>query len=451
MYRWFIAYRYLFSRITTFMALVVVAFGVGILILIFSVMEGFRSEMRDRIRGTSSEIKVQSTRYIDLEDPDRVAAIIETVPGVRATAPYVETLTLYRDERELFGTRDFEERYLRVVDLDRELLVGDLAGYVEAVGIPGLPTDPKVLFSREWNEKGIWRLRGSRERPYSLGGSPPPVLLGKEALRRELLRPGDSIRLTAYSPGTQQPCSGQFQVAGYFKTGLYELDSKGIIMEREAARDFLGLETPRGKELASGVRVAVEPGYSSESALNALRDEIARVLEEKGVLFVRVLTWQDEQALLLNTVLQEKVLTTIIMGMIVLFSGFMIFIILTLQVVEKTRDIGILQSMGASAVGIASIYFAIGATICISGTLVGTVWGVTFAFCVNTIQRWLKLLTGLEVFPPDVYYLDRIPVKFQPVDLAIIIGFTVVVSLLASVVPAYRAARRDPVSAIRYE
>lgn len=450
MYRWFIATKYIFSRIMTFAALFAVALSVALLIIVISVMEGFRSELVNRIRGTSSDLKVESTRYIDLRDPEAVARVVEKVPGVRATAPYVETLTLYRKERTSGGAQDFEQRFLRIVDLERELRVGDLAAYVAAVGFARLPEDPRVLFSRQWNESGLWKALG-REPPHAPGEFPPPVIVGKESRRRDFLLPGDVIVLTSYSPGTQRPRTGKFQVAGFFKTGLYELDSRGIIMERSAGRDFLELVSPDGEELASGVRVAADVGSEAESALKGLRTDIETALKDAGVPFVRTLTWREEKASLLNAVRVEKSLISVILGMIVLFSGFMIFIILTVQVVDKTRDIGVLQSMGATAGGIASIYFRIGLTLCVVGTFVGTAYGIGFALGVNTIQRWIKVLTGFELFPQQVYYLDRIPVRFQPADLVFIIVPTVLASLLASLVPAYRAGRKDPVSALRYE
>jgi lipoprotein-releasing system permease protein len=147
----------------------------------------------------------------------------------------------------------------------------------------------------------------------------------------------------------------------------------------------------------------------------------------------------------------EKFIVSIILGVVILFAGFMIFIILTVQVVEKSRDIGVLQSIGATSRGIASIFFTIGLSICLVGLFLGAVYGVAFAMSVNTIQRWVKLLTGLEVFPADIYYLDRIPVRFQPEDVLFIIIPTLAASLLASVVPALRAARKDPAVAVRYE
>lgn len=450
MYARFIALRYIFSRITTAAAMLVVAASVALLIVIVSVMEGFRSELLARIRGTSADLKVESIRYIDLKDPDSVASIIEKVPGVRATAPYVEIMALFRPGGSRQVSEDFQERYVRIIDIEKELRVGDLQKYVEAAGFAALPRDVRMLFSKEWNEKGIWeRLRPRRW--ASEARTFPPVLIGKEGAGRDLLFPGDVIELTAFSPTTQRPRTERFQVAGYFKTGIYDLDLNGIIMERSAGKTFLGLETPDGRELASGIAVSVEQGLEDEASLQRLRGKIEEALDQAGVPFVRARTWREEKASLINAVRVEKSLVSMILGMIVLFSAFMMFTVLTLLVVEKTRDIGVLRSMGATATGIARIYLLIGLILCLSGTALGTVYGVGFAASVNTIQRWVKLLVGLEVFSQRIYYLDRIPVRFDGGDLASIIVPTVVASLLASLIPAYRAARQEPVAALRYE
>jgi lipoprotein-releasing system permease protein len=451
MYRWFITWRYLLSRIISFAALVVVAASVALLIVIVSVMEGFRSELQRRVRGTSSDIKVESTRYIGLKDAERVAAIAAQVPGVEAVAPYIETPVLYRAELSMFGQEDLEDRLLRVIDLERELAVGDLGEYIRrGLRIPDWPEDPRRLFSKEWAESGLWKVLG-RPPIFPPGKCPPPILVGRESLRIEGLRPGDTVRLTAYSPATQLPASGVFMVTGYFKTGLYELDSKGIIMDLPTADGFLSLRREDGTRLASGVRIAARPEQRSPEALERLRAAVEVALDEAGVFFVRAMTWREEKAPLLRAVRVEKTLMSVILGMIVVFSGFMIFIILTVQVVEKTRDIGVLQSMGVSPGGIASIYFSLGLVLCLAGTAIGILYGYGFALGVNTIQRWIKLLTGFEVFPTRIFYMEKIPVRFEPYDLLFIIGPTVLLSLAASTVPAFRAARKDPVVALRYE
>ena len=458
MYKWFLVFRYLFSRALPFAALVVVASSVALLIVIVSVMEGFRAEHQRKIRGTSADINVTSRQYIDLRDSEKVTRILEGLDGVEACAPYVETMVLYRPEEGVWSGPALEIRFLKVFDVNSELDIGEYAEYIEAANMDlfmkDLPADPTVFFTREWIEEGVWRSLG---RPKPKGGEiPSPIMVGREALR-DLLRPGDVVSLTAYSPTTQLPATRDFTVAGYFKTGIYELDSKGILMSMEVADDFLSLSLsePGGEEpgarVVSGVRIAAEPELRGENELRDLRARVEGALDEAGVFFVRTQTWREERASLLQALKVEKALTSFILGITVLFGGFMIFLILTVQVVEKQRDIGVLQSMGVSQWGAAGVFFRMGMTLCVAGTVIGTIYGVGFAHFVNTIQRWIKLLTGLEVFPLTVFYMDEIPVRSETEDLLFIIVPTVVASLIASLLPAYVAARKKPVDALRCE
>ncbi len=453
MYKRFLVFRYLFSRVLPFAALVVVASSVALLIVIVSVMEGFRTEQQRKIRGTSSDINVTSRQYIDLRNSEEVARILEDIPGIEACAPFVETMVLYRPEEAGGGGPSLEIRFLKVLDVNSELDIGEYAEYIEAaemesLGMKDLPEDPTEFFTREWVEEGVWRSLG---RPKPKGDEiPPPIMVGKEALR-DLLRPGDVVSLTAYSPTTQLPATRDFTVAGYFKTGIYELDSKGILMSIEAADEFLSLTSAPGVRVVSGVRIAARPELRGENELKDLRETVERALDEAGIFFVRTQTWREERASLLQALKVEKALTSFILGITVLFGGFMIFLILTVQVVEKQRDIGVLQSMGVSQWGAAEVFLRMGMTLCIVGTVVGTIYGIGFAYFVNKIQHWITLLTGLEVFPLSVFYMDEIPVEFDPEDLLFIILPTVIASLFASLLPAYRAARKKPVDALRCE
>ncbi len=455
MYRWFIAHRYLFSRIITFAALVVIAASTSLLIVIISVMEGFRSELQARIRGTSSDLKVESTDFIALREPDKVSAIIEKVPGVNATAPYVETIVFYRTNVGFSSLRDVQHRFLRVLDVERELKVGELQKYLEAVELPRFPwlsKDPRVVFSAEWARKCFDKAQELEVKPMAAPAAiPGAVLVGQEAYVKLGLYPGAQLRLTAYSPRTQEPTTGEFIVTGYFKTGLYEVDSMTILMERGEAKNFLGLVLDDGRETASGIRIDVSPELETEADLERIRSSVEAALDREGVTFSRAVTWRDERATLLGAVRVEKGIMSIILGMIILFGGLMMFIILTLLVVEKTRDLGVLQSLGATPHSIASIFFRIGVALCASGLAIGAMHGIGFALIVNLVQRWIKLLTGYEVFPPNVYYIDHIPVRFQAADLLWIIVPTVLVSLFSSSIPAIRASKKDPVVALRYE
>ena len=460
MYRWFIALKYLTARFITFAALLIVASAVALLIVILSVMEGFRSDLMDRIRGTSSDIRVEA-RGIGLRDPARAAEEVLAVPGVRAVAPYVESGVIYQME----GDTESVQFGLEGLDLSREGAVGDLPEYIAAArrraargetddlapvlgrdrDLESLARQPDAsqILSPAWLEKGLWEASGLPRPPPDAR----PVLVGYELTRSPFgLTPGHRMRLTSISPVTNRERTAEFYVAGVFLSRDYQFDRFTVVMPIAAAGEFLALRDPRtGVNRSSGLRVAVREGED----IDAVRDRIKTALAD--VPFVRVLTWRQEKASLLRAVSIEKTVVGIILGVLILFAGFMIFIVLTVQVVEKTRDLGILQSLGATSTGIASIYFLIGAGVCLVGTLLGGVVGVAFALELNTIQRWIYLLVGFDLFPRTVYYIDRLPVRLDPWDILFIVAPTVLASLLASVVPALRAARKDPVVALRYE
>jgi lipoprotein-releasing system permease protein len=448
MFQWFIALKYLTARFITFAALLTVASGVALLIVIMSVMEGFRTDLEDRIRGTSADIRVESKGFIGLRNPPVVKERIDKVSGILSATPYVETLVMCRPA----GQTEFNYLFLQGLDLIQEGKVGALDRYLEAARDRGrkagrLDTDLTLLarqpvkvselLSPEWLEKELWNTSGET-RPE---GPIVPVLIGLEAMQNFHLPLGRSLKLTSYSPVVNRAVSGEFVVAGVFLSRDYLQDSRTVLMPVEAAANFLELGTT-----ISGFRVTVAPGADLEAVAGRLKEALVDVPAA-----VRVRTWREEKASLLRAVRIEKTVVGIILGMLIVFAGFMIFIVLTVQVVEKTRDLGILQSLGSTSWGIARIYLLIGSGVCILGTFLGAFLGIGFSLSLNTLQRWLYLLVGFEVFPKNVYYIDHIPVRLAPIDLLYVIAPTVAASLLASVIPAYRAARKDPVVALRYE
>jgi lipoprotein-releasing system permease protein len=470
MYRWFIAYKYIASRLITLIALLAVTLSVAVLIVVVSIMEGFRSGLEERIRGSTSDIKIDSELPLGLEDPAKIQRPLEAIPGVRATAAVVETFALHARGGGFNDFGESEEYLLQALDFTDELSRRELEKSLRAVPVALdvrrlqnralqqlvrelVATQPRTaegLFSRKWLEEDLWKpwARIGREKP-----DVPlrPIVIGIESFRDErLLIAGLTIRLTSFSPDLSEPREETFLIAGFFKTGLYEIDRHSVVMRLEDAAEFLGLRDSDGHLRVSGIRVEVEVGYSDPESLTALRERVEKTLEENEVLLVKTQTWREARASLLDAVKVEKVIVSITLGAVILFAGLMIFIILTVQVVEKARDIGILQALGATARGIAATYFAVGSSLCLAGMVLGAFYGVAIALSANTILRWFRLLTGLELFPDDVYYLDGIPVKFRSGDLAFIIVTTVLASLLASLFPAIRAARREPTESLRY-
>ena len=151
------------------------------------------------------------------------------------------------------------------------------------LGFRELPDDPRGFFSAEWLEEGLWRAIGQTN-PFEDGEIPLPVVIGKEHLRdRPPLGPGQEISLTAFSPTTQLPVTRNFIIAGYFKTGIYDLDARGILMSLEAADEFLGLTLPDGRRLVSGIRIVADPERRAEGPLIELRKTTEAALDEAEV------------------------------------------------------------------------------------------------------------------------------------------------------------------------
>ena len=461
MYRSFLAYKYVF-RLITLMALLGVTYSVTVLIVVVSVMEGFRSELENRVRRMTSDLRVESNLFVGLEDAARVEALLEQTEGIEEASPIVETLALCRRVHP-FPSDTATDRMLIGLDIDDAMSRDELDRYVGAFQPPDppfprpardlaaeLPKTVAEIFSESWTDEGL-RNAISRHYPRLLlapraDDELVPCLVGSESLPGDLLLPGSRLELTSFSPVTQEVRTGQFLVVGYVKTGLYEVDSKGIVLRLDDADRFLGLSGDDGKRQVSAVRTRVSEAYDNEASLIELREGVEKSLDAAGVYFVKTQTWREARRALLQAVQMEKFIVSLILGVVILFAGFMIFIILTVQVIERRpRHRGPEFTGGRPARGIASIYFIIGFSLCLAGTVLGTIYGVSFSFYVNTIQRWIKLLTGLEIFPEDVYYLDHIPVKFNPSDLLFIIVPTVAASLIASLIPALRAARKDPV------
>lgn len=449
---WFIARRYLVSRFVTAAAFLLISLSVAILIILLAVMEGFKTDMVERIRGTNSDIKVGSRRTIGL-DESRLAVekLVRGVSGVRATVPYVETMAMY--SLSVFGGGRPRTGHLglHVLDLRAEAQVGKLdeyvANYADTAGL-AVPRSVEETLSRQWLEAGIWKMR--HVDPPAYATVLRPVILGVQTFPNRYFGNlvGYPLELKTISPVTALPRTARFVIAGYFRSRDVHHDSHTILLDLEDARDFLALDSPRtGNAAISGLRVFLEEGREAGPVKQAIGAAIAGA----EIPFIKVQTWQEEKKRILRAVRMEKSLVGFILGVIIIFVGLMIFIIMTVQIVEKTRDLGILQAIGMSSTGVVGIYLRMGGVICLAGIALGVLYGVGFCLSLDVIQRWIYLFTGKEVFPRSVYYIENIPVRLVLSDFLFVIGPTVLFSFLASLLAALRVSRADPLDSLRYE
>lgn len=387
-----VALRYLgsghknrFISIVTFISVLGVAVGVMTLIIVLSVMSGFDSDLREKIVSVNPHVYVFSQEGISA--PYALSDELEKLKHVEGASPFIEGQALIKRKKQVQGI------LLRGIDAQREIKVTRLKDYLAAGDLP------------EDNEA---------------------ILLGSELARIFGLSIGDSI--VVVSPVKQREHT--FRVAGIFNSGMYDYDASFAYINLAKAQEFFDIE-----ELVSGIGVRVDDLFKA-------KDVKKQILKDFGFRYW-VRTWMEINKNLFSSLRLEKTVMFIILTLIVLVACFNIISTLIMTVMEKTKEIGILKSLGASRKQISGIFTFCGLIIGILGTLLGAGIGFYACYLLKTYE-FIKL-------PADIYYIDKLPVEIQWNDSILIAVCAVVISLLATIYPAYKAARLNPVEALRYE
>jgi lipoprotein-releasing system permease protein len=404
----FIALRYLFAlrrqafiSIISLFAVFGVAIGVGALIVVIGVMNGFSTDLRDKILGVNAHILVTSLRG-GIKDYRIMADEAEKVPGVIGVTPFV---------------------YSEVMLSTRNGVKG-----VVLRGIDPSTSDSVLSLSKDMISGGIENLgRNSDE---------PGIIIGAELAKRLGLTQGSEVNLLSSSGRTSSagfaPKVKRFVVAGVFKTGMFEYDSSLGYVTIPAARQLLGFKD----DVVSGLEISVDDVYNVENISALLREQI-------GSFTVYVRNWQEMNANLFAALELEKTAMFIILAMIVLVGSFSIVTTLVMLVIQKTKDIAVLMSIGADASSIRRIFMLQGTFIGLAGTVLGFLIGVPVSLLLKKYQ-FIKL-------PSNVYPVDYLPVRLESIDLIAIGGAAFLLCFLATIYPARRAAALSPSDALRYE
>lgn len=404
----FVALRYLFSRrkqtfiyIISLMSILGVALGVGALVVVLGVYNGFTTDIRDKILGANAHAIVMSRVPSQLDDYEPLLEKIRATPRVIGATPFLYTEVMLSSSHGVKGL------VLRGIDP------------VSAPEVLGILSDMTAGSAAALAEQG----------------DVPGLIIGEELARR--LGLGVGSRLNLLSPSGQKTSTGfaprirPFEVVGIFKTGMFEYDSSLGFISLSAARDVLGLPQNR----ISGIEVTVKDVYTA--------DTVAKALAEKLGPPFHVRHWMEMNANLFAALKLEKLGMFIILAMVVLIGSFSIVTTLVMLVMEKTRDIAILMSMGATRGMIRRIFMLQGTIIGIIGTLLGYALGIGFAALLRRYQ-FIKL-------PQGVYTMDHLPVLLSWPDIAIVGGSAMLLCFLATIYPARQAARLEPAEALRYE
>jgi len=400
----FVAKRYLtakrkqaFISVITLISVLGIAIGVMALVIAIALITGFQEDVQDKILGATSHVMVSDMTGEGLQDYEGVAAKIAGIRGVISVTPVVYSQVLINGPSRSSGA------LLKGLDLRRETAGTAWLSKLESGSLPEPGPQEGILLGREL--------------AFAIGAGP-----------------GDAVTVlttaSRLSPMGLFPKTRRFRVSGVFNTGLYEFDSSTALAPLETAQRFLGSE---GRITYLQVKLAdiFEAGR--------VADRIKEVIPPAAY----VTTWMELNKSLFSALKLEKNLMFFTITLIVLVAALNIIATLILMVMEKTRDIGILMAMGATARNIRRIFFFQGALIGVVGTSLGVALGMGWCWLANTFR--------LIRIPVDIYQISFVPFRLRALDLAMIVGVSLAISFVSTLFPSRRASKTDPVVALKYE
>ncbi|MSP68053.1 MAG: lipoprotein-releasing ABC transporter permease subunit [Alphaproteobacteria bacterium] len=380
-----------------------IALGVATLIIVLAVMNGFRHELLTRILGINGHVMVVGGGA--LAEFDAVAERTRRVSGVVSVIPVIEGQVMVTAREVAAGAI---VRGIRPADLMARALIAD---NIRAGSLAALASGDGVVI-------------GTRmARRFGVGVGDQITLIAPQGSTTAL---GTVPRLRAYA------------VVAIFEIGMSEYDANFIFMPFEAAQVFFRL-----KERASFLEVMV----AEPTRLHPVREDIARALPPETT----VLDWQQTNANFFGAIQVERNVMFLILTLIILVAAFNIVSSLIMLVKDKGRDIAILRTMGATRGAIMRVFFMNGAAIGVAGTVAGFALGLGFSLNIEAVRRFLERFTDTDLFSAEIYFLSRLPARVEVEDVAAVVLIALVLSLLATIYPAWRAATLDPVEALRYE
>ncbi|MCF6158146.1 MAG: FtsX-like permease family protein [wastewater metagenome] len=420
MYKLFISLRYLRSRKISFFAVAGVAVGVMTLIVVLSVMNGFDRELRSRIRGTLAHIIVTKGGMYGLDNYKQVIEKIKDFDHVAACAPYVEGPALIK----IRGRKEFV--YFKGIDPFAESHVSDFESYIAPFG--NQPGDLLETHGEKHTASAFGGTELLRIGPGDPESSPLSFIQNGEQIVLVTLKDWDKISVKA------------FIVAGKFRSGMYDFDKSYVYIPLAVAQELVGTKE---KDAVTGISVKLDNYHYAPE----VKDQLQAALGFEY--FVQ--TWEDARKTFLIAVMMERRVMAFILFFIIVVAGFNILAILTMIVLEKSKDIGILKALGATTQGIMSIFLLNGLLIGCIGTSIGVAIGLLIVYRINWLENFLYNVSGWRPFPPEIYYFNQIPTEVNALGIILIVSIAIASSVIFSIYPALRAARLDPVETLRYE
>ena len=408
----YVGLRYVRARSTRFFvsfitwaSLIGVCVGVAALIVILSVMNGFEGELRDRLLSLSAPVRVTATPAAVRTDWQRIAQIARDMSGVKDAAPYAEIQALAVHQPEMLPV------LLRGIDVDSPAAAAELAHAI------------------------------TQGRLADLAAGEGRMIVGEVIAERLGLAPGDSLTVlvpTVDAGGTPTPTLRELRVAGVFEVGLQDHDAT-LIFGNLADVRALG---PAGT-VSEGLRVQLQDVLAAPDVAGRLRARLPPTLE--------VSDWTRDNANYFRAIRIEKTMMSLILLLIVAVAAFNIVAMLVMVVTDKRTDIAIMRTFGAAPRRVMGIFITQGLVIGWLGVALGAALGLLLAFHVDTIVPFLERTFRFQIMDADVYYITAIPAEVHWSNIAVIALAALLLTGLATVYPAIRAARTAPAEALRYE
>jgi len=410
-FEWMLSLRYLRARRKEGFISVIAGFsflgimlGVATLIIVMAVMNGFRKELLDKILGLNGHLLVQPIES-PLTDWQEVAARLAAIQGIRLAAPIVEGQALASSP---FNASGVLVRGIRVADLEK---LGSIANNIKQGTLEGFDDGQGVVIGRRLAD-----------------------LLS--------LRAGDSLTLVAprgaVTPMGTTPRIKPYKISAVFEIGMSEYDTAFVFMPLTEAQAYFN---------RAGDVTSIEVYTDDPDRIERYR----QLVTEAAGRPIFIIDWRQRNATFFNALQVERNVMFLILTLIILVAALNIVSGLIMLVKDKGSDIAILRTIGATQGAILRIFLITGASIGVVGTLVGFGLGTIVCMNVESIRQFVSWLTRTELFSPELYFLSRLPATMDPAETGAVLLMALALSLLATLYPAWRAARLDPVEALRYE
>jgi lipoprotein-releasing system permease protein len=423
-FEWMLAMRYLRARrregfisVISLFSFLGILLGVATLIVVMSVLNGFRAELLDKILGFQGHASIYSADLNPLQNYQDIAARLEKIPGVVRVTPLVEGQAMASSLRNNTGAL---VRGISEADIEKlpSIVNENLRTALKEEGVPDDPPSFKGFDASEGvaiGERMAWR--------HQLGLGSTLTIISPEGPETIV---GNAPRIRDYP------------VVAIFKVGMSDYDENVIYMPLAEAQDYFVTE-----EGVNQIEVTVENPDDIEALILPLREASGEGMA--------VQTWKQRNLTFFNALAVERNVMFLVLTMIILVAALNIISGLIMLVKDKGRDIAILRTMGATRGAIQRVFFITGAAIGTAGTIGGFIVGLLICLNVERIRQFISWLSGVDPFNPELYYLAQLPAKMEVGQTLLIVGMALALSLGATLYPSWRAAKLDPVEALRYE